>query len=165
MIDGIDVFSSQNDSENKFSEAARAEEYTRMYKWMTEDFATTKDALDLSSAILAWAKSIEKRLARLGHSLSNHTHVIPPHYHANAGPQIGGLKTGSPISPASLSWDAEKSPFSIISNTTGSKSNLKNNRVVTDRVPVVGDKEYGSVGRELKIPILSNTVYNKVIIK
>ena len=165
MINGIELFSQDNNSENKVSEVARAEQYTRMYKWMAEDFSSTNDTLVLSKNILAWAKSVEKRLTKLGHLVANHTHMIPPHSHIGAGPQVGGFKTFIPVSAAQLTWEGIKEPFKNIENTTGAKSNIQGNKIVTNRIPVIGDREYGSIGRELKIPILVNSEYNKAIIK
>ena len=55
--------------------------------------------------------------------------------------------------------------FKMIQNTTGAKSNFKENKIVDNRTPKIGDVEFGKTGRQMTIPILKNKNFNKVIMK
>lgn len=166
MLNGItETFTDQNLSENQLNEAARAELYTRIYKWAAEDFTTVKDMKDFVEDLLRWARTVERRMSRLGYNLASHSHYIPVHYHAGAGPQVGGTRTLQPTSPDRLKWPQEEM-FKIIENTTGATSNLRKNKIKDDRNPKIGDMDFGRVGRELEIPVLQQKRnLNSVIIK
>lgn len=164
MLNGIDTFSQDNNSENFFAEAARAELYTRIYKWAAEDFTTVSDNKAFIDDLLSWAKSVEKRLTKLGYSLASHSHPVLPHYHIGAGPQIGGMSTLAPKNPKALTWPREKM-FQMIKNTTGAKSNIQSNKITNSRTPNIGDSEFGKTGRGLIIPILKKKNFNMVMVK
>ena len=162
MIKGSEIFSSDNYSENELAETLRAELYTRIYKWASEDFSTTCDIKNLSDEIYEWAVSVEKRILRMSLILANHKHSIPLHYHAGAGPQVGGTVTMPPSDSKSIKWTITNPPFSKYTNTTGAKSNLEKNKIDNNRDVKIGDTEYGKTGRLAVIPILKNK-YNKIV--
>lgn len=164
MLKGAVQFTSENDSENDFAEAARAELYSRMYKWAAEDFTSVADMKIFVDDLLRWARTVERRLTRLGLSISSHTHPVMEHYHYGTGPQIGGRSTLAPKNPDKLKWPTGEL-FKVIENTTGVTSNLKGNKITEERTPKIGDAEYGKVARQLVIPVLKKQDYNKVIIK
>ena len=81
------------------AEQKRADLYMRQYKYMAEDFVSTKDFIAFEAKLYAWMQSIETRLQKLFTIVSNHTHpLIPhrhdiqPHFHTTTAP-------GSPTSP------------------------------------------------------------------
>lgn len=164
MLNGLETFSSDNNSENKLTEAGRAELYTRIYKWAAEDFTAVSDMKVFIEDLLKWARSVETRLSKLGYNMSSHTHAVMPHWHVGAGPQIGGMSTLIPKSPTQLRWP-KGTMFKMIKNTTGARSNITQNKISSARFPTIGDSEYGRTGRMLKIPILSNPTLNAVIMK
>jgi hypothetical protein len=165
MLKGLELFTESNDSENKLSEAVRAEMYTRLYKWAAEDFTSVKDQQDFIKDLLNWAKSVERRLTRQGHAIATHRHTLLPHYHAFHGsPAIGAKTTLSPTNPSKLTWP-QGTLFKMIENTTGANSNIRNNLIVNNRRPIVGDAEFGNIGRKLAIPILKQKSFNTIIVK
>lgn len=164
MLNGIVSFTGDNDSENELSEASRAELYTRIYKWAAEDFTSVADQKAFIEDLLKWARSVEKRLTKLGYNLASHTHPVLPHWHVGSGPQVGGQTTLMPKSADRLRWPTEPM-FKMIQNTTGARSNFKENKIIDNRTPKIGDAEFGKTGRQMTIPILKNKNFNKVIIK
>lgn len=156
------VFGSEYQQDIEIAEVIRAELYTRLYKWASEDFVNYQDFKKFEKSLLQWVASVEKRLVTLGANLAKHTHPIAPHTHPGTGPNIGGLKTLIPTSPTSLKWTQRKA-FNAIENTTGAKTNL-NNRIINRNSPAIGDSIYAT-GRSEQLPALKSKNYNKVVIR
>ena len=156
------IFGSEYQQDIEIAEVIRAELYTRLYKWISEDFINYQDFQKFEKSLIQWATSIEKRLNTLGANLAKHTHSIPPHTHPGVGPNIGAVKTLMPTSPVSLKWNQRK-VFGVIENTTGAKTNT-NNKIIKRNNPVIGDSVYAT-GRSEELSIIKNKNYNKVVIR
>lgn len=90
------------------AEQKRADLYMRQYKYMAEDFVSTRDFIAFETKLYAWMQSIETRLQRLFTVVSNHTHPLIPHRH-NIQPHFH--TSGAPGSPTSPNM-----PLGIIPN-------------------------------------------------
>ena len=72
-------FSSGTNSQG--AEQKRADLYMRQYKYMAEDFVSTRDFIAFEAKLYAWMQSIETKLQALFTAVSNHTHPLVPHVH------------------------------------------------------------------------------------
>lgn len=98
-------FSSGTNSQG--AEQKRADLYMRQYKYMAEDFVSTRDFIAFETKLYAWMQSIETRLQRLFTVVSNHTHPLIPHVHSIVPHFHISAPPGQPTSP---------NPIGIVTN-------------------------------------------------
>lgn len=160
-------------------EQRRAELYMRIYKYMAEDFVSTKDFATFEAKMYAWMQSIELRLQKLFTIVSNHTHpliphvhTIVPHFHTSTapgnptspniplGPVANGTRTeistpytiAKPNEQAIIKWQIGTVPKFI--NTTGTIPNLTGNNIAISTKIGIGEDSAPHLRRQTIIPVL-----------
>lgn len=112
-----------------YSDKVLAETYMQIYQYAAEDFPSHPDLANYIKELVAWMKSVDKRLAQQMALISKHTHSIPPHSHPKSMHPPVPLTTLIPRNASSISWSAI--PYPQFVNTTLTPPNMSGNFVVT----------------------------------
>ena len=157
------------DSEqNTIADKQRAELYQRVYKYAAEDFVSHPDLKAFAQDVLRWMKAVESTLEKTHQAIASHKHIIPPHAHrmpphnhfSSGGPTSSNMgaymtmptpiTTPIPNNPTAIRW-SKVSPIKAPGNTTGTQSNMSQNRVSAG-IATTGDVQTGSTMRRMKTP-------------